>query len=95
MRFRRVVMVGLLASTLSACADEDACDKAVAAVADRREACGAARGPDEFAHDCEPQYSSEESCRLACYNAASCEAIRGEDVAGSMALLSCANGCGP
>ena len=97
MRWPTLLILGLLASALSACSDEQSsCDRLVAAMADRREECGAPRGQDEWTlGGCDGQYVMEESCRLNCWENASCEAIRGEDQAGATALRSCVDGCGP
>jgi hypothetical protein len=91
------VLVGLCAVALLGCADEpDTCQRLTSAMADRREACGAPRGNDEWTiGGCDYQYIMEERCRLGCWERASCEAIRGEDTAGATTLHRCIDGCGP
>lgn len=86
----------LLVVLLSACAEEkDSCDNLISAMADRREECGAPRGEDDWPRPCDYQYVMEETCRLSCWNSATCETIRGEDQAGAMRLRDCIDGCGP
>jgi len=97
MRWPALLSIWLFASALSACADEpNSCERLTTAMADRREACGAPRGKDEWTvGGCDYQYIMEERCRLGCWERASCEAIRGEDQVGAMALQRCISGCGP
>ncbi|MEZ4293656.1 MAG: hypothetical protein R3B70_01675 [Polyangiaceae bacterium] len=92
-RFSIFLFLGVSLSALSGCG-KNACEQADDDIANKYLTCDAdTAGVGATNVECTDAAATERECRADCYEAASCDTLKGNDTAGSIELEDCLSKC--
>lgn len=94
--FIALALMGLATAGVVGCGGND-CEDAADRIAAKAEECGISTtdgGSSDGAEvECTDELGAQSQCIAGCYESASCEALKGEDLEGATALGECVLGC--